>query len=365
MAWKEVSTVSLRLEFVKLVLANGNISKLCREFGISRKTGYKWLRRYQENGAEGLQDRSRRPHTSPNRTPAEMERRVLALRDKQPAWGDRKISRILQNEGVVGVPPPSTITEILRRHGRIDPEESRKHRPWQRFEAEAPNKLWQMDGGAGTLGAFVELEDGRPALLSNNHVMALFNYAETDDYIYQPGRQDVLRQLARNRIARLYEFVPLSRTQRNHVDSAIAVIRDDISFNGNIVPTGLRHPKQGKMLKLGDPLSLTAGTVVSKIGRTTGFRQGLVKAIALDNVSVRTPIGNLMFDDTIEIEWLPDKKPFSKPGDSGSVVFVEDDLSVIGLHFAGGHKQNGARRIGVSYSCNIRTVLKDYGVSLM
>jgi hypothetical protein len=119
------------------------------------------------------------------------------------------------------------------------------------------------------------------------------------------------------------------------------------------------------MLKLGNPLSLTAGTVVSKIGRTTGFKQGLVKAIALDNVSVRTPIGNLMFDDTIEIEWLPDKKPFSKPGDSGSVVFVEDDLSVIGLHFAGGHKQNGARRIGVSYSCNIRTVLKDYGVSLM
>lgn len=145
MPWKEVSTVSLRLEFVKLALANGNISKLCREFGISRKTGYKWLHRYRENGAEGLQDHSRRPHTSPNRTPAEMEQRVLALRDKQPAWGGRKISRILQNKGIVGVPPPSTITEILRRHGRIDPEESRKHRPWQRFEAEAPNKLWQMD----------------------------------------------------------------------------------------------------------------------------------------------------------------------------------------------------------------------------
>jgi transposase InsO family protein len=74
-----------------------------------------------------------------------MEQRVLALRDKHPAWGGRKINRILENEGVIGVPPPSTITEILRRHGRIDPEESRKHRPWQRFEAEAPNNLWQMD----------------------------------------------------------------------------------------------------------------------------------------------------------------------------------------------------------------------------
>jgi transposase InsO family protein len=155
MAWKEVSTVSLRLEFVKSALANGNISKLCREFGISRKTGYKWLQRYRENGAEGLQDRSRRPHTSPNRTPAEMEQKVLALRDKQPAWGGRKINRILQNEGVVGVPPPSTITEILRRYGRLDPEESRKHRPWQRFEAEAPNKIWQMD-----FKGHFELSDG-------------------------------------------------------------------------------------------------------------------------------------------------------------------------------------------------------------
>jgi transposase InsO family protein len=84
-----------------------------------------------------------------------MEQKVLALRDKQPAWGGRKINRILQNEGVVGVPPPSTITEILRRYGRLDPEESRKHRPWQRFEAEAPNKIWQMD-----FKGHFELSDG-------------------------------------------------------------------------------------------------------------------------------------------------------------------------------------------------------------
>jgi hypothetical protein len=255
---------------------------------------------------------------------------------------------------VIQVPPRKDVPETGRR--RL----TRRTRPLH-----IGCSIGHLDGGAGTLGAFVELKDGSPAILSNNHVMALFNYAETRDYIYQPGRQDVRRQLAGNRIARLKDFVPLSRAQRNQVDSAIAVLREDISYHGNIIPKGLRHPKHGSTLKLGDPLDLTAGTVVNKIGRTTGFTRGIVKAIALDNVSVRTPIGNLMFDDTIEIEWFSNKKAFSKPGDSGSVVFVEDDLSVIGLHFAGGYLKRGAKKIGVSYSCNIRTALQDYGVSLM
>lgn len=146
MPWKEVTTVSLRLDFIKLALTkDANFSQLCRKFRISRKTGYKWLHRYLEEGSEGLRDRSRRPHTSPNRTPGTVEQRVLSLRDKHPAWGGRKIHKRLEVLGMDNVPPPSTITEILRRHGRIDPQESIKHRPWQRFEAEAPNQLWQMD----------------------------------------------------------------------------------------------------------------------------------------------------------------------------------------------------------------------------
>jgi transposase InsO family protein len=146
MPWKEVTTVSLRLDFIKLALTKDtNFSQLCRKFGISRKTGYKWLHRYLEEGPAGLRDRSRRPHTSPNRTPETVEQRVLSLRDKHPAWGGRKIHKRLEVLGMDNVPPPSTITEILHRHGRIDPQESIKHRPWQRFEAEAPNQLWQMD----------------------------------------------------------------------------------------------------------------------------------------------------------------------------------------------------------------------------
>jgi transposase InsO family protein len=146
MPWKEISTVSLRYQFVQQALQeNLNMSELCREFEISRKTGYKWLQRYREEGKHGLKDRSRRPHTSPNQTPHEVEQRVLRARDEHPAWGGRKIHRWLkaQKEGVV--PPPSTITEILRRNGRIDPEESRKRGPWKRFKAERPNQMWQMD----------------------------------------------------------------------------------------------------------------------------------------------------------------------------------------------------------------------------
>ena len=146
MPWKEQTTVSLRLEFVKQALMKDiHISQICHEYGISRKTGYKWLRRYLEEGPEGLQDRSRRPHHSPQRTPPEVEQRVLEVRDAHPAWGGRKIQHRLERLGEAVVPPASTITEILRRHGRIDPEESQKHRPWQRFEAERPNQLWQMD----------------------------------------------------------------------------------------------------------------------------------------------------------------------------------------------------------------------------
>jgi len=122
-----------------------NFSRLCIRFGISRKAGYKWIKRYLSEGVEGLSDRSRRPKTSPTKTPDEVEEKVLGIRKNHPAWGGRKIAARLKAMGMKEVPAVSTITAILRRRGYIDPEESLKHQPWQRFEAEAPNDLWQMD----------------------------------------------------------------------------------------------------------------------------------------------------------------------------------------------------------------------------
>jgi len=146
MPWKEVSVMSLRWEFVELASQpNVNFSQLCQRFGISRKQGYKWWKRYRAEGLSGLEDRSRRPQHWPGRTDAEMEQQIVSLRDRHPAWGAWKIQARLKTLGLEGVPSPSTVHQILRRQGRIDPAASAPHRPWQRFEQAAPNQLWQMD----------------------------------------------------------------------------------------------------------------------------------------------------------------------------------------------------------------------------
>ena len=138
--------MSEREEFVGRANQDGsNISQLCDSYGISRKTGYKWLRRVGEMGLAGLEDRSRKPCHSPNQTSSAMEEMVLAVRVEHPAWGGRKIRRLLQNRGEVAVPSASTITAILRRSGQIGPEESVKHKAFLSFEHEHANDLWQMD----------------------------------------------------------------------------------------------------------------------------------------------------------------------------------------------------------------------------
>ena len=145
MPWKEVSVMSSRREFVHLADQPGaNIAQLCQRFGISRNTGYKLLKRYRAEGQAGLQDRSRRPHRSPTRTAAALEKRVVQLR-QQMHWGGRKLRRRLQDMGFNDVPAASTITDILRRHDLLDVSEADKHRAWRRFEHAEPNQLWQMD----------------------------------------------------------------------------------------------------------------------------------------------------------------------------------------------------------------------------
>jgi transposase InsO family protein len=79
------------------------------------------------------------------KTISSMEQAILEIRNHHPSWGGRKIKRRLETRGFKEVPSPSTITAILRRHDRLDPVESRKHKPWQRFEADKPNELWQID----------------------------------------------------------------------------------------------------------------------------------------------------------------------------------------------------------------------------
>lgn len=146
MPWAEVTRVSLREEFVQLAMQPGvNRRELCRRFGISPKTGYKWLVRHAAAGADGLRDHSRRPRHSPTRTDDEVARRVIELRrESRNCWGGRKLARLLADEGGPRL-APSTITGILRRAGLLDPALAPGQQIWQRFEHAAPNALWQMD----------------------------------------------------------------------------------------------------------------------------------------------------------------------------------------------------------------------------
>ncbi len=167
MPWNEVSVMDQRREFVRLALQDGaNRRELCRRFGISPDVGYKWLRRWQA-GDHDLADQSRRPKSTPKRSKPEIEARVLAMRDKHPAWGARKIAHCLKRSSQT-VPVPSTVHQILCRNERIKPNEKAQSSPsGHRFEKDAPNQLWQMD-----FKGHMPLADGRrchPLTMVDDH----------------------------------------------------------------------------------------------------------------------------------------------------------------------------------------------------
>jgi transposase InsO family protein len=138
-----------RMRFVIRLKDGESMASLCREFGISRKTGYKIFERYEECGLEGLSDRSRRPFRYANQLPVQVEAAIVAARREKPNWGARKIrERLLRRlPHGVKVPATSTIHAVLHRHGLITPP----RRPRTRAEGTplseglAPNDLWATD----------------------------------------------------------------------------------------------------------------------------------------------------------------------------------------------------------------------------
>lgn len=152
MPFENRTVMEQKLEFCMLAQKAGtNFSKLCRRYHISRPTGYKWLFRYQLYGMGGLLDLSRKPGTFPMQLSADIEEYIHAIREENPAWGAKKIHKIMINQRLQGeypfgiIPCKNTITRVFERHGMISDDKRHKIREWKRFEYEKPNALWQMD----------------------------------------------------------------------------------------------------------------------------------------------------------------------------------------------------------------------------
>jgi hypothetical protein len=215
-----------------------------------------------------------------------------------------------------------------------------------------------VDVTAGTIGAFVD-RGGTTCLLSNNHVLADEGRGSTGDAILQRARFDG-GKLRTEEVARLLRWVPLKRREANVVDAAIAAIKSGEAYD----PRLLREVSNGRnrMLKGLGPELVDEGASVLKIGRTTGATKGRVTAFSLDNVVVSYGVGNLRFDDQIEIEGTG-TAPFSDGGDSGSLI-VSSRMEAVALLFAGSDTggRNGA---GLTYANPIHRVLNDLKSTLL
>src|SRR5277367_5340066 len=143
MGWKRMDVREQRVGFaVCAVRGDKPMAALCAEYGISRPTGYLWLKRYREAGIGGIAERSRRPRSMPAQTAWEKEGQVIALRLQYPDWGARKLQVLLAREGVPLT--VSSVHRILLRYEMVREQDSHSHATG-RFERERPNELWQMD----------------------------------------------------------------------------------------------------------------------------------------------------------------------------------------------------------------------------
>lgn len=152
MPWKETYPLGERERFIEDWIGGGaqNVAALCRLYGISRKTGYKWLERFREGGLANLEDRSHAAHRQPRRIAEPVERRLIQARRKHPSWGPKKLKAWLEaREPEESWPAASTIGEALKRAGLV-----RKRKRVRRLgeaapsplgEAAAPNDVWSID----------------------------------------------------------------------------------------------------------------------------------------------------------------------------------------------------------------------------
>jgi transposase-like protein len=160
----ELSVVEQRYQAVLEVVNDGaTVTDVARRHGVARQTVHEWLRRYASKGLAGLVDGSTRPLSCPHQMPAEIEARIVELRQLHPGWGPRTLLHELERSEVESLPSLSAIHRCLVRHGLITPQarkrkRKRKRSDYKRWERSRAMELWQMDIVGG-----VKLADGSEA----------------------------------------------------------------------------------------------------------------------------------------------------------------------------------------------------------
>lgn len=274
MPWLETKVSEQRMQFVIAAKQpSANFSVVCRTFGVSRRTGYRWVARYEGAGSlTALAERSRRPHTSPSRTGATVTARVVALR-RTYGWAGRKLQALLAAEGM----PCSTATidRIIRREGLVDPTAS--HRPaLRRFERATPNELWQMD-----FKGQYPTTDARwcfPLSILDDHsryVVGLFALSSTQG---GPVHAALIRCFQRSGLPQailIDHGIPWWGTANGHGLTALSVAL--ISQGIELIYSGVHHPQtQGKI----ERFHRTLGTRLRQWGvpqTLPGFRRLLAR----------------------------------------------------------------------------------------
>ena len=250
MPWKVYAVSEQRVAFVELIDGLGYpVARACREFGISRKTGYKWLNRARTDPTGGLSDLSRRPNRSPNRTDGRVEQRILTLRDGS-GWGARKIHSLLQRRHIE-VPSIKTVHNVLRRSGRVHPPPEAAPPP-KRFERGQPNELWQLD-----FKGPVEVARQRrhPLVVLDDHSRFLLVLRLCNDHTFRTTWQWLWEAFG--------EFgLPESLLSDNEFGTTHKVPKTLSQFDSKLVRLGIRsihgrpyHPQtQGKIERLNGTL---------------------------------------------------------------------------------------------------------------
>jgi putative transposase len=150
MPWRHTSPMDQKTQFIADYLRRTlSMTELCTLYGVSRKTGYKWIDRYLTSGPPGLEERSRKPFSSPNQTPQQVVEALIELRQHHPSWGAKKLLSILQKRHPSWpLPARSTVCDIFSRHGLVPKTRHRRHighpgKPTSQILA--PNDVWSAD----------------------------------------------------------------------------------------------------------------------------------------------------------------------------------------------------------------------------